>query len=63
MIDPDVVREIADLMGLAGLVAGWFYVRRLRKRLGCRDDWELIALAYRKAKERFGRTETSKNSK
>jgi hypothetical protein len=44
----DEVKFISYLASIVGAMCGVFLVKRIEKRLGCKDDWELIALVGRK---------------
>ena len=33
---------------IIGGIIGWFSVKWIEKRLGCKDDWELMSLVRRK---------------
>jgi len=61
MIDSESVRAISDIVGLSAAIGAWFYIRRLERRLGCQNDWEFMALAYRKVKILIAGKKSSKN--
>ena len=42
------VKLIVELASIAAGITGVYFVKRIEKRLGCKDDWELIALVWRK---------------
>jgi hypothetical protein len=42
------LKLISNLVAIAAAIAAWFFVKWIEKRLGCKNDWELIALAARK---------------
>jgi hypothetical protein len=42
------VKLIAELVSIGAGLTGIWFVKRIEKRLGCKDDWELIALVWRK---------------
>jgi hypothetical protein len=45
--------EIKAVSELAAIVVGlivWFSIKWIEKRLGCKNDWELLALIWRKIK-------------
>jgi hypothetical protein len=54
MIDPGIIKLVSDIVAIVAAVSVWLYIRRLEKRWGCRNDWEFMALVYKKAKVRFG---------
>lgn len=39
---------LLDIVGIAAAIAGWFFVKWIEKRLGCKSDWDLIELIRRK---------------
>ena len=61
MIDPDLTRAIGDVVGLSTAIGVWFYIRRLERRWGCQNDWEFMALVYKKVKSRLVGDKSSKN--
>jgi hypothetical protein len=44
------VRLISNLAALAAGIAAWRFVIWIEKRLGCKNDWELIGLGVRKVR-------------
>lgn len=42
------VKLIVELVSIAAGITGICFVRSIEKRLGCKNDWELIALGWRK---------------
>jgi len=44
----NVVQLISYLAMIAAAISVWFAVTWIEKRLGCKNDWELIALVWRK---------------
>jgi hypothetical protein len=45
---PNELNLFSDLVGIAAAIAGWFLVKWIERRLGCKSDWDLIALIGRK---------------
>jgi hypothetical protein len=45
---PEYIELISTVAGIAAAIAAWFSVKRIEKRLGCKDDWELIGLGLKK---------------
>jgi hypothetical protein len=41
---------ISELVIIAAVISAWFVVKWIEKRLGCKNDWELLALIWRKVK-------------
>lgn len=42
------IKFISDLSSIAAFIIVWFSIKRIEKRLGCKNDWELIALIGKK---------------
>jgi hypothetical protein len=42
------VKFISELVGIAAAISAWFVVKWIEKRLGCKNDWELMSLVWRK---------------
>jgi hypothetical protein len=40
------LKLISNLVAIAAAIAAWFFVKWIEKRLGCKNDWELIALEH-----------------
>ena len=42
------IQFISEIAFMAGAFIVWRVGRRIEKRLGCKNDWQLIALVWRK---------------
>jgi hypothetical protein len=39
---------ISELVIIAAAISAWFAVKWIEKRLGCKNDWALMSLIWRK---------------
>jgi hypothetical protein len=46
----DEILFLKQVMVLGAVISVWLVSRWIEKRLGCKNDWELMALGWRKIK-------------
>jgi hypothetical protein len=44
------IKFISEVVAIVVCIIVWFSIKWIEKRLGCKNDWELIALVGRKIK-------------
>jgi hypothetical protein len=44
----DEIKFISELASIAAAIGAWFAVKGIEKRLGCKNDYELMSLVWRK---------------